>query len=115
MESDSGTRGDTLYLPLIQGFTDTGFVQHKFNSGSEVTVGVVPALDYSDPASLAVVVKDSEGNTCCDIIMDKFSALCLAEAIIKNLMNQEELVYNARKFNIARANSGASKGLGSET
>ena len=98
--------GKIYHFPAIRGFDDTGFVEHRFQSGSSIKVKVVPAQDYSEGADIEVIITDGDGKKVCDVIMEKFSALCLANAIIKNLVNQEELVYDATRRQIRQRNSG---------
>lgn len=102
--TDSEDEGRVYYFPPPRGFEDTGFVESRFTSGSSIKVRVVPSQDYSEGADIEIIIKDGNGKTCCDVIMEKFSALCLANAIIKNLVNQEELVYDATREQIRRAN-----------
>lgn len=82
--------GAIYYMPPIKDFKDTGFVTHGFSNGSSITTKVVPSGDFGGFA-IELSVKDGEGKDVCNFTMDRFAALCMAEGIIKNLMNQEEL------------------------
>jgi len=88
--------GAIYYVPPIKDFEDTGFVTHAFKNGSTITTRVVPSKDFGGFA-IELVVKADGGEEVCNFTMDKFSALCMAEGIIRNLMNQEELE-DARYF-----------------
>ena len=94
------------YFPPIRDFRDTGFVTHAFPNGSSVTVRVIPGKDACG-FLVELVVKDDSGKEVCNFAMNRFSALCMAEGLIKTLMNQEELVeneyYNKNKLNDSRS------------
>ena len=81
------------YVPPIRNFQDTGFVTHSFQDGCSITTRVVPSKDFGGFA-IELEVGDSAGNKVCKFTMDRFAALCLANAITKNLMDQEELIDN---------------------
>ena len=87
--------GAIYYMPPIRDFKDTGFVTHGFSNGSSITTRVVPSGDFGGFA-IELQVKDGDKEIC-NFTMDRFAALCMAEGIIKNLMNQEELT-DARYF-----------------
>ena len=118
MEENNG--GTIFYVPPIRTFKDTGFVTHAFNDGSTITTRVLPSRD-TDGFMIELEVKGDSGNPVCKFTMDRFAALCLTNALTKNLMDQEELIeneyYNKNQFTISRlserggANS-ESEGLG---
>ena len=92
--------GAIYYMPPIRDFKDTGYVSHAFKNGSIITSRVVPSGDFGGFA-IELVVKDGDKEIC-NFTMDRFAALCMAEGIIKNLMNQEELTdakYFSRQSN----------------
>lgn len=86
--------GAVYFTPPIRNFEDTGFVTHAFKNGSIISTRVVPSGDFGGFA-IELVVKDEGGEEVCNFTMDRFAALCVAEGIIKNLMNQEELIDGA--------------------
>lgn len=79
------------YVPPIRDFKDTGFVKHSFGNGGFILSRVVPS-DDGHGFAIDLQIKDDSGNELCHITMGRFAALCLAEALMKNLMDQEELV-----------------------
>ena len=93
------------YIPPIRNFKDTGFVTHSFQDGCSITSRVVPSKDFGGFA-IELEVGDSAGNKVCKFTMDRFAALCLTNAITKNLMDQEELIdneyNNKNQFTISR-------------
>lgn len=107
MTADEGG-GKVYHIPAPRGFEDTGFVRHKFGSGSSIEVRVVPSMDYSQGADIKIVIKDGKDHVCTDLVMEKFAALCLADAIINNLVKQEELVYDNIRKQIRDTRSGGS-------
>lgn len=90
MSKDKNT---IYYVPPIRSFEDTGFVTHGFQDGSTITSRVVPSGDTAGFA-IELVVKSDSGQEVCNFTMDRFAALCMAEGLIRNLMNQEELLEN---------------------
>lgn len=91
MEEDK--KGMIFYMPPIHTFKDTGFITHAFNDGSTITTRVLPSKD-TDGFMIELEVKGDSGNPVCRFTMDRFAALCLANALTKNLMDQEELIEN---------------------
>lgn len=91
MEEDK--KGMIFYVPPIRTFKDTGFVTHAFNDGSTITTRVLPSKD-TDGFMIELEVKGDSGKPVCKFTMDRFAALCLANALTKNLMDQEELIEN---------------------
>lgn len=90
---EDNKEGAVYYMPPVRSFKDTGFVTHAFHNGSIITTRVVPSGDFGGFA-IELVVKDDSGKEVCNFTMDRFAALCMAESIVKNLMNQEELIDN---------------------
>ena len=91
MEQNEGNV--VYYSPPIRSFKDTGFVTHAFNDGSMITTRVLPSKD-TDGFMIELEVKSDSGEPVCKFTMDRFAALCLANALTKNLMDQEELIEN---------------------
>ena len=91
MEQNEGNV--VYYSPPIRNFKDTGFVTHVFNDGSMITTRVLPSKD-TDGFAIELEVKSDSGKPVCKFTMDRFAALCLANALTKNLMDQEELIEN---------------------
>lgn len=89
MEENNG--GTIFYVPPIRTFKDTGFVTHAFNDGSTITTRVLPSRD-TDGFMIELEVKGDSGKPVCKFTMDRFAALCLTNALTKNLMDQEELI-----------------------
>lgn len=81
------------YVPPIRRFEDTGYVTHGFSDKSTISARVVKSNDSCGYA-ISLEVKDGKGDSVCDFTMDRFAALCLTDCIIKNLLNQEELIEN---------------------
>lgn len=81
------------YMPPIRTYKDTGFITHAFNDGSTITTRVLPSKD-TDGFMIELEVKDDSKQTVCKFTMDRFAALCLTNALTKNLMDQEELIEN---------------------
>lgn len=102
-EGDSEDK--VYYIPAPRGFENTRFVKHKFASGSMIKASVIPSQVYSEGADIELEIIDSDGKTACKVVLDKFSSLCLVDAIVKNLVNQEELVYDATRRSIISRNS----------
>lgn len=102
-EGDSGDK--VYYIPTPRGFENTRLVKHKFTSGSMIKASVVPSHNYSEGADIELEIVDSDGKTACKIVLDKFSSLCLVDAIVKNLVNQEELIYDANRRSIVNRNN----------
>lgn len=110
MERDDSAKG---YLFQFQQFSDTGTIIHHFGDGCEIQVGVEDSGDYTRGADIRVIIKDSDGTSICNVAIDKFGALCLAQSIMTSLMKQEELVYEAIRDNNRRFNqSGSELGQG---
>lgn len=103
-KSDSGEE-KVFRIPRIKTFENTGFVEHKFADDTMIHVSVVPSEEYDTGADIRLVMDDSDGSTICDMTMTKFAALCLANAIIKNLVNQEEIEYDIQQRVIKSNNS----------
>ena len=82
---------NVYYFPAIKEFEDTGFVKHMFADGSCIKMEVVESND-SEGFALHLVIENEE-EVCCDMTFDRFAGLALADAIIKNLLNQEEIIY----------------------
>ena len=82
-------KGAIYYVPAPQTFQDTGYVQHNFNDGAKVHVECVPSRDNGG-FMIRIVLSDND-EVYCDVTVDRFAALCLSDALIKNLINQEEL------------------------
>lgn len=97
--------GIIYYMPSPRTFKDTGFVTHAFSDGSTITTRVLPSKD-TDGFMIELEVKDDSKNTVCKFTMDRFAALCLTNALTKNLMDQEELIEreydNKNQFAISR-------------
>ena len=87
MEEDGG--GINFYPP-IRGFEDTGWVEHSFSDGSTIMAKVVPSNDSAGYA-INLVIHDGDRCCVCDFTMDRFSALCIIDVLVKNLTAQEEL------------------------
>ena len=91
------------YVPAPTTFQDTGFVSHGFGNKSLVGVEVVKSND-SGGFALRMLLKDDNGDVVCDITLDRFAGLCLVDALVKNLLNQEELNYLREKEMYAKLN-----------
>lgn len=102
MESDSG---NALWVPVALGFTEGTQVQHNFFDGSKAIVEAVPAVGYDEGYEVALVIKDSEGRPMADLVVDRFAALCIAEALLRVLMKQEEAHYAAQKRMLDKLNN----------
>ena len=83
--------GPIYFMPPIRSFKDTGFVKHVFNDGSVISANVVRSDDERGFA-IELEVKDDSGHTVCDFTMDRFAAMCLVDVLVKNLLNQEEVM-----------------------
>lgn len=111
--------GTVYYVPAARKFEDTGYVSHGFSDGTVMT-GRVVRSDDSAGFAIQLTIKGGNGKEYCNFTMDRFSALCLSDILIKNLTNQEELIYNEyndanRAFNQrfdARNANNDSAGLG---
>lgn len=103
------TQGAVYYMPPIRNFQDTGFVTHGFADGSSITTRVLPSKD-SGGFMIELVVKSDSEHEVCRFTMDRFAALCMVNALTKNLMDQEELVENEynnkNQFIISRLRDG---------
>lgn len=75
-----------------------------FGDNSKIRACVVPASEYDEGADIELIMEDCDGSTIADLTLTKFAALCLANAIIKNLVNQEEIEYDIQQ-RIIKSNS----------
>lgn len=82
-----------LFFPAIHGFNDTGSVVHMFAEKARVEAKVVRSNDSCGYA-INLIITDDEGTQLCNVTMGRFEALCVADTIIKNLLNQEEIIEN---------------------
>lgn len=85
--------GQIYYFPPIRSFKDTGYITHGFADGSIISARVEKSND-SGGFEIHLTIKDGDGESVCDFSMDKFAALCLIDCVNKNLLNQEEVLYN---------------------
>ena len=88
-------------VQLPPDFKDTGFVRHQFNDGAYIESKVHESGD-SGGFCIQLIMTDGDGNTVCDVTLDRFAGLCVADVITKALLNQEEIV-NERNYEFERA------------
>ena len=104
---NSETKG-VVYVPAIRTFEDTGSICHGFDDGTTITGKVVRSGD-SDGFAINLRIKKDD-RTIADFTMDRFGAICMVDTLVKNLMNQEELVdatlHELYKFNNLEDNNG---------
>lgn len=88
--------GEIFYFPAPTSFKDTGYVQHSYSDGSIVRAKVVPAND-NDPVGFLINFEliDGDGETLTDVTFDRHAALCICDVLLKNMLNQEDLYYEA--------------------
>lgn len=89
--------GEIFYYPAPKKFEDTGYVRHCYGDGSIVEARVVPANDSNELAGFLINFRlvDADGEELTNVTFDRHAALCICDVLLKNMLNQEDLLYES--------------------